>query len=184
MTTENSNKTKCEVCGYALPFNATICPHCGGNLSLIQMIKAIPPANSFRMPASMPAMVSQSGEGKGNAAHKAAPGQKQPAAPAGVVEPRVTKITGVNHVVLNRKQPAAPARALQQEEVKTNPVRQAVPDQRFPAAPAMPIRQASTSNKALPQAAPAQVVSAQPPSASSTRGELVARPGRDQAASN
>lgn len=176
MTTEKSNKTKCEVCGYALPLNATICPNCGGNLSLIQMIKAIPPVNSIRRPASFPAMVSQPEESNGNAAHPGVSAQKRPVAPAGVLEQRGARIIGVNHVVLNRKKPAPPARALNLEEDQTNAVQQVVPDQRFPAVPAMAFRQEGNSKKAMPQVAPDPVVLPQPPAASSSRLDLV----RDQ----
>jgi hypothetical protein len=57
MTLEKSTPLKCELCGFTLPVNATVCPKCGGNLSLIKLIEEIPSAVPTRKPSVVPAKV-------------------------------------------------------------------------------------------------------------------------------
>jgi len=59
MTTDNSNIIKCDFCDYALPINATVCPNCGANLSLIKLIEKIPRAEPRPVPSAVPVMVKQ-----------------------------------------------------------------------------------------------------------------------------
>jgi hypothetical protein len=154
MTKENSNKIKCEVCGFALPLNATICPHCGGNSILIQMIENIPRAGSSPQPVVFPAMVLQPKGNRGNAVHQVAPGRKQPAPPAGALEQIGAKTIGFHQVVLNRKQPAAPAQVLQPGSDKTNPLHQVMPNRKQSAAPARVLQPGVDNTNAVHQIMP------------------------------
>lgn len=142
MTNEKSNKTKCEVCGYALPFNATICPHCGGNLILIQMIEKIPRAGSSPQSVVFPARANG---------------------------PEGAKIIGVNHVVLNRKQPVALTQVLQPVGDNTNALQQGLSDRKAPAGPARVLKPAGNVTNAVRQPIPATFALPHTPAASMAR---------------
>lgn len=146
MTNANSNKTKCEVCGYALPLNAIICPHCGGNLILIQMIEKIPRAGSS---------------------------PQQVVFPGRALGPEGANIIGVHPVVVNRKQPASPSQVLQPVRDNPNALQQGLPNRKPPAAPARVLSTAGKETIAVRQVAQPMFALPHTPAASIARRNVV-----------
>lgn len=63
MTMKNTDTIKCEVCGCALPVNATVCPNCGMNLLLKKLIDNISPVMPIPEPS---AVTTRDGQPKGD----------------------------------------------------------------------------------------------------------------------
>lgn len=176
MPIEKSNPPKCELCGRSLPENAAVCPNCGANLSLIQMIKAIPPVNSIRKQVSVPAMVSRPEGNPVNAAPKSLPVRKPPTVPLGVLGPAGDEPNDMHRVVLTRKPSSIPARVLKPARDETIGALQGLPNRNQPAAPARVINSEGNQTKVVPQVVAAPIVPPQQAGASVNRRNLV----RDQ----
>ncbi len=163
MTMDQSSPLKCELCGYALPLNADVCPECGANLTLIQLIKEIPSAASRQKQPVVPAVVMQVEGGNGNRPQPGLPVPEQTRARSGVSHSELEEPIAVRQAVPAQKPPAAPAQVVKPEGVKANSVPQVVPEQKSPATPARVIKPEGIKTNTGPLVVPYRKPHAAPP---------------------
>jgi hypothetical protein len=91
MPTDDSTTIKCGLCDFALPANATICPNCGTNLSLVKLIERIPRVGPSLEPPPVKPEIEQPKVARSEKVQRNVAAPKRPA-PAPAIAPVVASI--------------------------------------------------------------------------------------------